>query len=108
MNISFQAAANAYSNATSVGTQNTKTLPSPSDNVGSVGNHFGNMVTDSISDTISNLRSSEQVGLQALNNKADITDVVNAMTKAELNLKSMVGIRDKLISAFQEIMRMPI
>jgi flagellar hook-basal body complex protein FliE len=40
--------------------------------------------------------------------EADLTEVVQAVTSAEVTLQTVVSIRDRLVSAFQEIMRMPI
>ena len=40
--------------------------------------------------------------------KADMVDVVTAMSQAELAMETMVTVRDRVISAYEEIMRMPI
>jgi flagellar hook-basal body complex protein FliE len=45
---------------------------------------------------------------KAVTGEADLTDVVTAVTNAELTLQTVVSVRDRLISAYQEIMRMPI
>jgi flagellar hook-basal body complex protein FliE len=37
-----------------------------------------------------------------------VTDVVTAVTNAEVALDTVVAVRDRVISAYQEIMRMPI
>ena len=39
---------------------------------------------------------------------ASLQDVVEAVTEAELSLQKMTAVRDRVISAYQEIMRMPI
>ncbi len=39
--------------------------------------------------------------------QADIVDVVNAVNSAELTLDTVVAVRDKVISAYQSIMQMP-
>lgn len=39
---------------------------------------------------------------------ADLTDVVTAVGKAELTLQTVVAVRDKVIQAYQEVLRMPI
>ena len=38
----------------------------------------------------------------------DIVDLVTAVAETELAVQSMVTVRDRVISAYQEIMRMPI
>ena len=40
--------------------------------------------------------------------QVDIRDVVMAVNNAEVTLQTAVAVRDKVIAAYQEIMRMPI
>lgn len=54
------------------------------------------------------LGKSETQSVQALTGKADLQQVVEAVTQAELSLQKVTAIRDRVISAYQEIMRMPV
>ena len=40
--------------------------------------------------------------------KAELIDVVTAISAAEASLETVMAVRDQVISAYQEIMRMPI
>ncbi|HWE47314.1 MAG TPA: flagellar hook-basal body complex protein FliE [Caulobacteraceae bacterium] len=40
--------------------------------------------------------------------KADLVDVVTSVASAETSLETVMSIRDQVISAYQEILRMPI
>jgi flagellar hook-basal body complex protein FliE len=40
--------------------------------------------------------------------KANIVDVATAVTETEVAIEAMVSVRDKVIAAYEEIMRMPI
>jgi flagellar hook-basal body complex protein FliE len=40
--------------------------------------------------------------------KANIVDVVTAVSETEVAVEAMVSVRDKVIAAYEEIMRMPI
>ncbi|MHA1523152.1 MAG: flagellar hook-basal body complex protein FliE [Alphaproteobacteria bacterium] len=40
--------------------------------------------------------------------KADIIDVVTAVAEAELTVKTLASVRDRMLSAYQDILRMPI
>jgi flagellar hook-basal body complex protein FliE len=40
--------------------------------------------------------------------KADIVDVVTAVSESEVAVQALVSVRDRVISAYEEIMRMPI
>ena len=44
----------------------------------------------------------------AIDGEGNITDVVTAVSKAELALQTTVAIRDRVVQAYQDIMRMPI
>ncbi len=59
-------------------------------------------------ESIDTLKESEKMSGKAVTGDADLTDVVEAVTAAELTLQTVVAVRDRLISAYQEIMRMPI
>ena len=54
------------------------------------------------------LRAGEAKAVEALTGQASLQDVVEAVTEAELSLQKMTAVRDRVISAYQEIMRMPI
>jgi flagellar hook-basal body complex protein FliE len=57
---------------------------------------------------IDTLRAGEKSSEQAVAGQVDIREVVMAMNNAELTLQTAVAVRDKVIQAYQEIMRMPI
>jgi flagellar hook-basal body complex protein FliE len=40
--------------------------------------------------------------------KAELIDVATAISAAEASLETVMAVRDQVISAYQEIMRMPI
>ena len=40
--------------------------------------------------------------------KANVVDVVTAVAETEVAVETMVAVRDRIISAYEEIMRMPI
>ena len=45
---------------------------------------------------------------QAATGKADLVDVVTAVAAAEATLETVVTVRDQVIKAYQDILRMPI
>jgi len=53
-------------------------------------------------------RVAEKVGMDAIAGRAELTDVVTALAHAESTLQTVVTVRDKMIQAYQEILRMPI
>jgi flagellar hook-basal body complex protein FliE len=72
------------------------------------GQSFLAAINNSLSNSTAALKNVDGVVSKSLVKQADITDVVSAITSAELTLKTIIGIRDKLLAAHQEIMKMPI
>jgi len=52
--------------------------------------------------------SADAQTMQAAQGKGDIVDVVTAVAESEVALETLVSVRDRVISAYEEIMRMPI
>ncbi|MFO1071755.1 MAG: flagellar hook-basal body complex protein FliE [Geminicoccaceae bacterium] len=69
---------------------------------------FASLLRDELQGTADKLKAGEDQAVQALSGKASLQQVVEAVTEAELSLQKMTAIRDRVISAYQEIMRMPI
>ncbi|MEQ8397673.1 flagellar hook-basal body complex protein FliE [Thalassobaculum sp.] len=69
---------------------------------------FANYVRDAASEAIASLHRGEDVSKEGIAGKADLTDVVAAVNDAELTLQTVTTLRDKLVSAYQEILRIPI
>jgi|1185.fasta_scaffold503689_2 flagellar hook-basal body complex protein FliE len=73
-----------------------------------VGESFMSLVSTAAKDAVGSLHKSEQVSAAAAVGKADLNDVVTAVSNAEVTLQAAVAVRDKVIGAYQEILRMPI
>ncbi len=69
---------------------------------------FGNLVKKAAVNSIDTMRAGEKASADAVIGKADLTDVVQAVSAAEVTLQTVVAVRDRMINAYQEIMRMPI
>lgn len=72
------------------------------------GTDFASVLKDAAKVAVGTLKESEQVSAAAIAGKADIREVVAAVANAEATLETVVGVRDKVINAYNEIMRMPI
>ena len=72
------------------------------------GASFLDMVGESLSAASTAGRKSESMAMQAVRGKADLADVVTVLTEAETSLNTVVAIRDKVINAYQDILKMPI
>ena len=69
---------------------------------------FGDLLAESIGEAIATNRASENISIQAASGQSDLQDVVEAVNAAEISLQTVIAIRDRVISAYQEILRMPI
>jgi flagellar hook-basal body complex protein FliE len=54
------------------------------------------------------LQAGEAAARNALTGTADVQAVVEALTAAELALETAVTVRDRVVEAYQEVLRMPI
>jgi flagellar hook-basal body complex protein FliE len=69
---------------------------------------FSSVLGDVVNNTVETLQKSEKSTFAAAAGQADIVDVVTSVTNAELTLQTVVAVRDKVIEAYQDIMKMPI
>jgi len=72
------------------------------------GQSFAKLVQNSLRDTVKATAASEAQALKAVTGKADITEIVAAVSNAEMALETVVAVRDRVISAYQDIIKMPI
>lgn len=109
--VNFSNAANAYKDALRAA-QNIlekTSLPGmegPKEVAGS--SSFLDMLAGGLQETANLSRHSENVAMKQMAGKADIADVVLAVNNAETALNTVVAVRDRVITAYQDIIKMPI
>lgn len=72
------------------------------------GQNFGAMVKDAVNSVAQAGRSADAQAQAAVTGKANVVDVVTAVAESETAIETLVAVRDKVIQAYEEIMRMPI
>ncbi len=105
MTTPFNAVAAAYSNASRLISEPGKAAAGPA---GGGTPDFGKLLAEGVQGVIDTGRASDKLSLDLVNGNANVVDVVTAISQTELAMESMVAVRDKVISAYEEIMRMPI
>jgi flagellar hook-basal body complex protein FliE len=75
---------------------------------GAVGGDFSAMLERAVGSVAESGRKAEGQAMAAAGGKADLVDVVTAVAESETALQTLVAVRDRVISAYEEIMRMPI
>jgi flagellar hook-basal body complex protein FliE len=58
--------------------------------------------------SLSTMQAGEQASIQGLEGKLDAQSVVEAVAAAELTLQTVTAVRDRVVEAYQELIRMPI
>lgn len=70
--------------------------------------NFAGMVQSALAETAGTLQAGEAAATQVAAGEASLVDVVTAISAAEVSLETAIAIRNRMIEAYQEIMRMPI
>lgn len=75
----------------------------PADNAG--GPSFGDVLKTSLQGAINAQHTSEKVSAASLVGKADMTEVLQAVNNAEIALNTVLAVRDRVVNAYESIMR---
>lgn len=75
---------------------------------GHAGANFTAALQDALSGVVQAGHAADAQATRAVTGDANITDVVTAIARAELALQTTVAVRDRVVQAYQDIMRMPI
>ncbi len=101
--ISPMIAAKAYA-----AVQQAASAASPTEQAASPGSDFAKMVQGAISDAVQTSKAAETQMANQVQGKAQLIDVVTAVSSAQASLQTVMAVRDEVISAYQEIMHMTI
>jgi len=69
---------------------------------------FADMLSSVMGDMTQTSRAAETQMTAMVQGQGSLIDVVTAVSSAEASLETVMAVRDQVISAYQEIMRMPI
>ncbi len=72
------------------------------------GPSFGDVLKGVMNDTIQASKQAETKMVEGVQGKADLVDVVTAISSAQASLETVMAVRDQVIAAYQEVMRMQI
>ncbi|MBE7731659.1 flagellar hook-basal body complex protein FliE [Devosia faecipullorum] len=104
----FNAATAAYGNASRLINQAAKPATDLTAKANIGGNSFADLLAQNVQGVIDQGKVSDQMAMDMVSGKANVVDMVTALSETEMAIESMVTIRDRVISAYEEIMRMPI
>jgi flagellar hook-basal body complex protein FliE len=75
---------------------------------GNTDSGFGTAITNALQGVVDAGHDADDKSMQAIAGGGNLTDVVTAVSKAELSLQTTIAIRDRAMQAYQDVMRMPI
>jgi flagellar hook-basal body complex protein FliE len=69
---------------------------------------FGSAMTQALDQAVQTGHTADDQAMQALSGGGNLTEVVTALSHAEMTLQAATAIRDRVVQAYQDIMKMPI
>lgn len=69
---------------------------------------FAQVLQSAMGTAENSLKTAEATQIAALTGKVELTDLVTAVADAELSLNTVVAVRDRVIGAYNDIIRMAI
>ncbi len=101
MDVKFADAVSAYADA-------AKSAAGPGLAAPGAGASFADLLRDTAASAVEAGQFADKVSVAAIDGKADVAEVVTAVANAELTLQTVVALRDRVVEAYQEILRMPV
>ena len=75
---------------------------------GSSSGDFGTAMKQAMDQAIETGHAADDQAMKALSGGGNLTEVVTALSHAEMTLQTATAIRDRVVQAYQDIMKMPI
>jgi flagellar hook-basal body complex protein FliE len=101
--VSPMIAARAYAQAQSAAAGKANEIAGAAD-----GTSFQSLLSNAMTDLSQSTRAAETQMAAHAQGRAELVDVVTSVASAEASLETVMAVRDQVIQAYQEIMRMPI
>ncbi|MEM9059766.1 MAG: flagellar hook-basal body complex protein FliE [Pseudomonadota bacterium] len=72
------------------------------------GPNFADALESALAEMRRNLQVGETTSVSAMSGQGDVQSLVEALTATEMALETAVTVRDRVVEAYQEILRMPV
>ncbi len=69
---------------------------------------FSNAMTQALDQAVQTGHTADDQAMKAISGGGNLTDVVTALSHAEITMQTATAIRDRVVQAYQDIMKMPI
>ena len=100
-------AANAYSALARMG-KDTANIVGGSGNADSASPNFSAMLKDVMDAVTATAQKSDMQAQSVAAGKADMVDVVTAVAETETTFQTLISVRDKVIAAYEDVLKMQI
>ena len=101
-------ALNAYQQALGRLSGMTPTKPAAEVEQQNSSSDFGKVLSSVMDEAVDTMKNAEKISMLGIAGKADVQDVVLAISNAEQTLDTVVALRDSAIKAYREIIQMNI
>jgi len=101
-------AANAYANLARILDSGGGGAAAKVSSTGAGGPSFGEVLKDAIGSVMEGGRQADAQTSAMASGKANVMDVVTAVAETDVKISTLVSVRDKVISAYEDIMKMAI
>ena len=102
------AAASAYASVARIASDSSSALVRPPSTEANGESSFASVLKEAISSVAEMGRKSDAQTRAAASGKANIVDVVTAVSETEVAIDAVVAVRDRVIAAYEDIMKMAI
>jgi flagellar hook-basal body complex protein FliE len=106
--VSPLSAAGAYANIAKLSTGVGGKPPGAGAGTGAVPDNFGDVLKQALDAVSEAGKKSDAQSTAAVQGKGNMVDVVTAVAETETAIDAVVAVRDRVIAAYEEIMKMPI
>jgi|tagenome__1003787_1003787.scaffolds.fasta_scaffold20959172_4 flagellar hook-basal body complex protein FliE len=72
------------------------------------GSSFTDLLSQAMGAVTETGKAADSAAINATAGKTDMIDIVTAVAESETAMQTLVSVRDRVISAYEDIMRMPI
>ena len=72
------------------------------------GGNFASVLKDAVGSVSEAVDTSQKSSISAMNKQMDLIDVVTEVNNAQMVVETVVAVRDRVIQAYQDIIKMPI
>lgn len=102
------AAAGAYASAARLAANPSTALAGVADGAAKSDTSFGAVLKEAMNSVQETGHKSDAASRGLVTGKSNMVDVATAVSETEVAIDAVVAVRDKVIAAYEEIMRMPI